>query len=90
LYDAASAASTERNGEMAKGKKAEKPNVFVRFYRYLGGVRSELKRVVWPTRSEVINSSMVVIVTLAFFIVFTLIVDTISTQFVDLVAQIGG
>jgi len=75
---------------MAKGKKAEKANVFVRFFRYLGDVRTELKRVVWPTRSEVINSSMVVIVTLAFFIVFTLIVDTISTQFVDLVAQIGG
>lgn len=75
---------------MAKGKKAEKSNVFVRFFQYLVGVRIELKRVVWPTRSEVINSSMVVIVTLAFFIVFSLIVDTLSTQFVDLVARIGG
>ena len=75
---------------MTKGKKAEKANVLVRFYHYLGGVRTELKRVVWPTRSEVVNSSMVVIVTLAFFIVFSLIVDTISTQFVELVGRIGG
>jgi preprotein translocase subunit SecE len=75
---------------MAKAKKEEKPNVFVRFFHYLGDVRSELKRVVWPGRSEVINSSMVVIVTLGFFIVFTLIIDTISTQFVDLVSRIGG
>ena len=75
---------------MAKAKKAEKLNVFVRFFRYLGDVRTELKRVVWPTRSEVINSSMVVIITLAFFIVFSLIVDTLSTQFVELVARIGG
>ena len=75
---------------MAKGKRAEKVNVFVRFFRYLGEVRTELKRVVWPTRPEVINSSMVVIITLAFFIVFSLIVDTLSTQFVQLVARIGG
>jgi len=74
---------------MAKAR-AEKPNVFVRFGRYLGDVRSELKRVVWPSRPEVINSSLVVIATLAFFIVFTLIVDTLSTQLVQLIGRIGG
>jgi len=75
---------------MAKTKKEDKPNIFVRFGRYLRDVRSELKRVVWPSRPEVISSSLVVIVTLAFFIVFTLVIDTVSTQFVQLIGRIGG
>ncbi len=75
---------------MAKGKKGEKPNIFARFIQYLRDVRIELKRVVWPTRPEVINSSMVVIVTLVFFIVFTLLVDTISIKIIEFISQIGG
>jgi len=75
---------------MAKTTKADKPNIFARFVRYLTDVRSELKRVVWPSRPEVINSSLVVIVTLAFFIALTLVVDTISTQLVQLIGRIGG
>ncbi|MAK52956.1 MAG: preprotein translocase subunit SecE [Actinomycetota bacterium] len=36
----------------------------VGFRRYLSEVRSELRKVAWPTRSEVINYSIVVLVTL--------------------------
>ncbi|MDH4139839.1 MAG: preprotein translocase subunit SecE [Coriobacteriia bacterium] len=75
---------------MAKATKAGKPNVFVRFGRYVGDVRAEMKRVVWPNREEVLNSSLVVIVTLVFFIAFTLFVDTISTSIVGFISQIGG
>ena len=76
---------------MAKNTKAEKkPNLAVRFVQYLKDVRTELGRVVWPNRGEVINSSLVVIVTLVFFIVFTLLVDTASTQLVNLISRIGG
>ena len=35
-----------------------------------------MKRVVWPQRPEVINSSIVVVVTLLFFVAFTFIVDS--------------
>ena len=34
-----------------------------------------MTRVVWPTRTEVLNSSVVVITTLLFFILFITIVD---------------
>lgn len=67
-----------------------KPNVFSRFGKYLKDVRTELRRVIWPSKAEVINSSIVVIVTLIFFVLFTLVVDNISSYlFIDVLAGIG-
>jgi preprotein translocase subunit SecE len=77
----------------SKGKgssKADKPNIVMRFVQYLRDVWAELKRVVWPTRPEVINSSLVVIVTIIFFVAFTFVVDNLSIQAVRWIAQIGG
>ena len=75
---------------MSKATTAPKPNVFARFVHYLSDVRREMKRVVWPTRTEVINSSLVVMVTLAFFVLFTFVVDSISVYIIRLIGQIGG
>jgi preprotein translocase subunit SecE len=75
---------------MAQAVKATKPSVFRRLGKYVKDVRNEMKRVVWPHRQEVVNSSMVVIATLLFFIAFTFIVDAVSSWlFIDLVASIG-
>jgi len=75
---------------MAKAITASKPNVFQRLSKYFGDVRAELKRVVWPTRPEVINASVVVIVTLIFFTVFTFAVDQVVLLLVSSIAKIGG
>lgn len=74
---------------MAKASSAPRPNVFSRIVNYIGDVRVELKRVVWPTRNEVFNSSIVVIVTLGFFALFTFIVDTASVFVIQLIGRIG-
>jgi preprotein translocase subunit SecE len=70
--------------------KPSKPNVFARLGQYFRDVRSEMKRVVWPHRPEVINSSMVVIVTLLFFIALTFLVDSLVVQALRLVSQIAA
>ncbi|MBI5232359.1 MAG: preprotein translocase subunit SecE [Coriobacteriales bacterium] len=76
--------------------KPQGPSGFflVRWYRglvtYIKDVRTEMKRVVWPTRSEVVNSSVVVVVTLIFFIAFTLVADQIVIQVLKLINRIGG
>ncbi len=75
---------------MAKATNAPKPNIFARFVGYIGDVRIELKRVVWPSRPEVINSSLVVMATLAFFVLFTFTVDSIVFYLVTLIGRIGG
>ncbi len=46
-------------------EKAKKPNAFVRFFkrvaRYFREMKSELKKVVWPTRQQVVRNTIVVI-----------------------------
>jgi preprotein translocase subunit SecE len=73
-----------------KPSKPAKPNVFVRFTGYLRDVRSEMKRVVWPNRAEVINSSVVVVTTLIFFTVFITLTDLVVQRVVFLIQKIGG
>ncbi len=75
---------------MAKASKGKPSNVFSRFVGYLRGVTVELKRVVWPGPNEVLNSSIVVMVTLIFFIAFTFVVDQAMVYIVKLIAGIGG
>ena len=51
-----------------KPKKAKKPG-------FLKEVRSEMKRVTWPTKQDVLRWSGVVVVALVFFSVFVLVLD---------------
>jgi preprotein translocase subunit SecE len=75
--------------QSGKSSAPAKPNVFARLGQYFRDVRGEMRRVVWPNRQEVLNSSVVVIVTLIFFVVFTLIVDTAVVQVLRLIRTIG-
>jgi len=82
--------NNDRKKDMTKATNAPKPNVFSRMAGYVSDVRSELRRVVWPTRNEVLNLSIVVIITLAFFVVFTFIIDSASVYVMGLISRIGG
>jgi preprotein translocase subunit SecE len=64
-----------KTGKPGKAPAAPKPSMFQRIGTYFRDVRAEMTRVVWPTRAEVLNSSVVVVTTLAFFILFITIVD---------------
>ena len=70
-------------------KDNKKPNVFARLADYLKGVRTELKRVTWPTRKEVLNSCVIVVVTLVFFSLFTTLVDSGATEVITLWGKVG-
>ncbi|MDR1412543.1 MAG: preprotein translocase subunit SecE [Actinomycetes bacterium] len=65
-------------------KRSGKPGVFARLLDYFRGVRTELKRVTWPTRQEVLNSLVIVVVTLIFFAAFTSLVDQAATKGITL------
>jgi preprotein translocase subunit SecE len=75
---------------MAQTGKAAKPSVFSRFRRYLNDVRAEMRRVVWPSRKEVINSSGIVITTLIMFIILILVYDQVSLFVVKTLSKLGG
>ena len=70
--------------------KVAKPSVFKRLARYFSDVKAEMRRVVWPSRTEIINSSWIVVVTLAIFIVLIFGLAYVSSAVVRFLAQVGG
>jgi preprotein translocase subunit SecE len=50
-------------------------NWYTRFVRFLSDVRSELTRVTWPTRSEVVATTIVVIIVSAIIGLYLYLVD---------------
>ena len=58
-------------------KKAGKPGLITRAKTYFKNVRSELKRVVWPTKPELIKYTGAVLGMLVFFGVLIALVDAV-------------
>ena len=53
----------ETKQEKAKAKaKEKKPGVFSKIKRYFKDLRGEFKKIVWPSKKQIINNSIVVIV----------------------------
>ncbi|MDO5044731.1 MAG: preprotein translocase subunit SecE [Coriobacteriia bacterium] len=67
------ASKNEKNKPAKNAKKSGDSSI----KSYLKGVRSELNRVVWPSKEDVLNYTIVVIATLIFFGVLIYIVDTL-------------
>lgn len=71
-------------------KKAEKKAKKKRF-QFLQDVKAEMKRVTWPTRTDVIRWTGVVVVALLFFGVFVALLDNaIVTPLLVLISGIGA
>jgi preprotein translocase subunit SecE len=70
--------------------KAAKPHVGQRLMRYFGDVRAEMRRVVWPSRAEIISSSWIVVITLAIFIVLIGTFDFLASRVIGFLASVGG
>ena len=64
-----------------------RPNVFARFALFLRQVVAELKKVVWPTRDQLVTYTIVVIV---FVTVLALVVATMDLGFTKAVLKIFG
>lgn len=58
-------------------KKAEKKPAKKRRFGFLKDVRSELRRVTWPTKQDVLRWSVVVVVALVFFGVYVAALDNV-------------
>lgn len=61
----------------AKSKKNGKPSFISRAATYFKNVRTELKRVVWPSREDLVKYSVAVVAMLVFFGVLIALVDSI-------------
>jgi len=54
---------------------------------FLADVRNELRKSTWPTRGELIESTVVVILSVILFAVFVGLCDTVLRQFIGLVTR---
>ena len=82
------ASASSDSGKPAK-KAEEKPKK--KRFQFLRDVKAEMKRVTWPTRTDVLRWSGVVVVALLFFGIFVAILDNaIITPLLVLVSGIGA
>jgi preprotein translocase subunit SecE len=55
---------------------------------FLHEVRIELRKVTWPTRKELMQSTVVVLVAVAIMTTYTFVLDTAFSRFVELVISV--
>ncbi len=64
-------------------------SVFKKTKGYLGGVKAEAKRVTWPSKQELWDSTLVVISFIFILAVTTLVCDKVIEFFINLAANKG-
>ena len=73
---------------MAKSNSAvQQRGGFGKFFR---GVKAELKKVVWPTRKELINYTIVVFLVTIFIALLIYVFDAIFAQLINMLLRIVG
>ena len=82
---------TNKPAEDKSAKKSEEKKPKKKRFKFFSEVRAEMKRVTWPTRTDVLRWSGVVVVALLFFGVFVALLDNaIITPLLVLVSGIGA
>lgn len=73
-----------------KDKKNAKPGMFARAKKYFAQIRSEMKRVVWPSKKELINYSVAVVVSLIAVGVVIAVLDSVISGGLVLFSGLRG
>jgi preprotein translocase subunit SecE len=71
----------------AEKKKAEKKGIWKTITQFLRDVRIEMKKVIWPSRPEVINYTLVVLITVAVVTSYILVLDVVLLRLLNLVIK---
>ena len=81
---AAKAAPKKAVAKKGGGKRVpQKRSIPVRVKQYFRDVRQELRKTVWPTRQQVITSSIVVVVVLVVFSAYIAVLDFAWLQLIE-------
>ena len=66
-----------RPGREAKGDRGERKGLFARFGLFYRQVVAELRKVIWPTRRELVTYTTVVLVFVATLTAFVAVLDSV-------------
>ena len=85
----ATKASSEK-ADKAKKDKQSKPGIFQRVGKWLKEMKSELKKVQWPSRKQTINNTLIVIACVIVVGIFIWIFDFIATGAIQGLISLAG
>lgn len=87
--EGAVAPAKEKKAKVAKAAP-KKPGVFARLKKWLRELKSELKKVQWPTTKQTLNNVGVVIVCVIIVGIFIWIFDSVASGVVDALLGLFG
>ena len=74
-----------------KDKKTEKkPGIFARIGRWFHELKVELKKVVWPTRKQTLNNTLIVIACVVFVGIFIWAFDALAGAVITALLDLFG
>lgn len=83
--------ANKKSTKPAKAKKSDmKPGLIARGKAYMASVRSEMKRVVWPSKSELVNYTVAVCASLIVVGVVIAVLDLVIGEGLVLFAGLRG
>jgi len=83
-------ASTKADKTEKKKDKEKKPGFFARVGKWLRELRSELKKVQWPTASQTLNNTLIVILCVIVVGVFIWVFDALANSVVRAIISLFG
>ena len=89
LEQAAQAAS-DKGKKDKKPEQKSKPGLFARIGKWLKEMKSELKKIQWPTRSQTINNTLIVIACVAIVGLFIWVFDYVANQAIGALISLLG
>ena len=79
------AAGKTKADKAVKKDGKSKPGVFARMGKWFREMKSELKKVQWPTRKQTINNTLIVIACVVIVGVFIWLFDFVAGQAIELI-----
>ena len=73
-----------------KSEKKSKPGVFARIGKWLKDMKSELKKVQWPTRKQTVNNTLIVIACVVVVGIFIWLFDLVANKGIGLILSLLG
>ncbi len=86
-------AASEKAVKAQKDKKSEKksqPSAFDRFGRWLRELKSELKKVQWPSKKQTVNNTVIVIACVLVVGVFIWLFDFVAGGLINALINLVG
>ena len=81
---------TDSKKKDKKSEKKSKPGVFSRIGRWLRELKSELKKVQWPSRKQTVNNTLIVIACVVIVGLFIWIFDFAASGLINALINLVG